>query len=233
MAYATTDELRTQISKSGNSGVASDDALQILLDAASDAIDGLCNRPDGFTADTTASARYFAGTGKPYLVIDECVEITAVAVKDSATDDTYTAWGTPTTVLAGDGDWIPFRGDYRRPNFNRLPYTAIMIDPNGDYDVFTNGRMTTRGGFPPLQDTPRGAPTVKVTAKWGYAVTAPARVKEACIAQAARWFKRGEGGWADTLASAEFGQPQFKPSALDPDIRLMLEAARLIKPQVG
>ena len=232
MAYATVDELRVQIAKSGNTGTGSDDALQIMLDAASEAIDGFCNRPDGFTADTTASARYYAGNGKPYLLIDECVEITAISVKDSPSDDTYTAWDTPTTMLAGDGDWIPFTGDPRRPNFNKLPYTAIMVDPNGSYSVFTNGTYVTRGGFKPLQDTPRGIPTVKVTAKWGYAVTAPVRVKEACIIQAARWFKRGEGAWADTLASTELGQPQFR-ATLDPDAKFMLQMARLIRPMAG
>lgn len=232
MSYATPDELRLQINKTGNSGTASDDALQILLDAASEAIDWFCNRPDGFTADTTASARYYTGLGKPYLYIDECVEITTVAVKDSASDTTYTAWDTPTTMFAGDGDWLPFRGDHRKPNFNRLPYTGLMTDPNGDYATFTNGSYVTRGGFPPVSDIPRGVPTVKVTAKWGYAVTAPVRVKETCMIQAARWFKRGEGSWADMLSSADMGQPQFG-QVLDKDLEFLLKMSRLVKPQVG
>ena len=231
MAYATPAELRTQINKVSTTGSGSDVNLTILLDAVSDLLDKFFNRPDGFTADTVATARYFAGNGKPYLLIDECVEIATVAVKDSSSDTTYTDWTTPTTNMAGDGDWLAFAGDPKAPNFNDLPYTAIMVDPNGDYAVFTTGKFTTRGGFRPSTGISRGAPTVKVTAKWGYSVAAPAVVKQATLALAARWFKQSEGAWSDTLASPDFGQMLYRRE--NADIRKMLEMSRLYKPAIG
>ncbi len=75
----------------------------------------------------------------------------------------------------------------------------------------------------------RGTPTVRVTAKWGYALSCPKRVQEACIVQAARWFKRGESSWADSMATSELGTLMVTKE-LDPDVRMMLEAGRLVKP---
>ena len=231
MAYATAAELRTQIDMTGSTGHKSDDALEVILDAVSDLIDRFFNRPDGFIADTNASARYYAGSGKRYQYIDECVEITEVAVKDSTSDTTYTVWTDPTTNLAGDGDYIAFNGDPLAPDFNNLPYMAIMTDPNGDFSIFINSRFTSRGGFRPTSGTSTGVPTVKVTAKWGYSVAAPAVVKQATLALSARWFKQGEGAWADTLASPEFGQLIYRRENVD--IRQMLELSRLWRPALG
>lgn len=236
MSYATLSEFRTQIDKSGTSGPGSDAALQMLLDAAAEVINAVCNRPTGFLAVSTATGRYYVGDGKAVLYIDECVAVTAVAVKSSPTDTTYTTWASPTTNMAGDGDWLAFSGDPMNPNFDPVfllkPYTGLMIDPNGDHSFFTSGRFTGGGGFRPSSLDRRGVPTVKVTAKWGYAVYAPRRVVTANILQAARWYKRGEAAWSDTLASADTGLLLFRQS-LDPDIKTMLIEARLVKPVVG
>jgi len=233
MAYATIAELKARINKTGSDA---DTVLSGLLDAATETIDGLLNRPDGLEAASVASARYYAGSGKPYQRIDECVEITEVAVKEAATTTTYTVWTAPATNMAGDGDWFAYAGDPLAPEFNPLvklmPYTAVMIDPNGDESLFTSGKFTSRGGFRPSSGISRGAPTVRVTAKWGYSVAVPAKVREACILQAARWWKRGESAWADTVASGDFGQLQFR-RALDPDLEAMLLQARLMRPAIG
>jgi hypothetical protein len=229
-AYGSVDELkaRTQISSTDASR---DTVLTSMLDAAKELIDNLLNHPDGFTALTVAVARYFPGSGKPYQWIDECVEISSVAVKDSATDTSYTAWTTPTTNLAGDGDWIAFTGHPDYPKFNVLPYCGIMVDANGSYSVFTTGMFTTRGGFRPSSDVGRNTPTVKVTAKWGYSVTAPTLIKEANIAQASRWYKKAQSAWADTLANVEMGELMFSKK-LDPDIETMLLESRYYKPAI-
>ena len=229
MAYATIADIKPRIDKTLSDD---DPVLVALLDAASEAIDGLCNRPDGFLAITTATARYYAGKGKPYILIDECVAITEVAVKESVTDTSYTAWDTPTTNLAGDGDWIAFRGDPVAPDFNNTPYTGLMIDSNGDYAVFTTGKYTTRGGFRPLSDIPRGLPTVRVTSRWGYATTVPPQVREATVVLASRWHARGESRWSDALASGELGQLLYRQS-IDPDVKAMLIEARLVRPAIG
>lgn len=219
--YATAAELRAHIDKTST---VEDPTLEMLLQAASRNIDRATNRLDGFVADTVANARIYAGNGKPYQYIDECVEITLVAVKESATDDTYTSWAT--------ADWIGCSGDPEAPNFNDLPYDMVMVDPTGDESVFTSGKYTTRGGFRPLTDVHRGVPTVQITARWGFAIEVPIDIKEACMMQAARWFKRFQSAMADTLASGELGQLLYRQS-LDPDIRRILIDSRYSKPVVG
>jgi hypothetical protein len=212
-AYATAAELRTQIDKTGTTGTGSDANLLILLNAASDAINKYCNRLDGFDASDTASARVYSSKGRPYLYIDECVEITALAAKDSVTDTTYTAW-------AAD-DYIKASGSYEDPDYNSTPYTLLIIDPEG-----TGGHSHFTDGAAHL----RVRPTVQVTAKWGYSATPPDAVKQACLTQAARWFKRGESAWADAAATTELGAIMYRKS-LDPDVQMMLTRYR--KPALG
>ena len=221
MAYTTAAAVRGQINKTS----AADDAiLTALISAAERTINRFCNRPDGFEADAAASARIYAGSGKPYQFIDECVVVSDVAVKNSATSDTYTAWGS--------GDYIECSGDPRSPNFNDLPYNLLLVDATGDESIFTSGKFTTRGGFRPATDVHRGVPTVQVTARWGFSADVPDDIAEACIMQVARWYKRLQGSMGDALASAELGQLLFTKK-LDPDVELILSRGRYIKPTTG
>lgn len=228
-SYATIAEFRAQIDKQQNeTGKPSSDVnVQLMLDAATMAINNLCLRPDGFVSDSVASARIYAGTGKMYLQIDEFTEVTLVEVKDSPSDSVYTIWAS--------SDWLAFRGDSRFPEFNSLvqedprPYTGIMISATGSRAVFTDGNFRGIAGFPPYEE--RGSvavPTVRVTSKWGFAVTVPATIKEACIAQAARWLKRGEGVWSDMLSTPDMGQVHYT-KAMDPDITLLIKMGRYMK----
>jgi len=222
--YVTVTELKNRIEVT-TTDATRDAVLLALATAASCAIDNLCNRPDGFVALATASARTYAGSGRSWQRIDDCTAITLVAVKDSPSDSTYTSWAS--------ADWIAFTGDPERPDFNRTPYTAIMCSAVGDYSIFTSGFYTTRAGFrpDPDQDFMRGVPTVQVTAKWGYATAVPGPIKEAAATLAARWWKRGESAWSDVLASGELGQLMFR-QMIDPDVKLMLIAGRYVRPAV-
>ena len=233
MAYATIAELKASINIL-TTDATRDTVLTRLLSAAEEAINGICNRPDGFLAITTATARYFPGSGKSYQRIDECVAVTAVAVKDSPSDDenAYTAWVLGTVGTTTAADVFLASGDPKYPNFGQTPYTLLVIGPNGSQVNFTSGRFASRGGFRPTADVYRGLPTVKVTARYGYSDTVPPQVKEACVLQASRWYKRGESSYADTLGSAEMGILQFR-KALDPDLEAMLVLARLVKPAIG
>jgi hypothetical protein len=223
-SYATIAELRLQIDKTGTTGTGDNTNLQLLLDAATEGINAICNRPDGFVALSVAAARLYNGEGGPYQWIDECITVSLVEVKDSPTDTTYAVWTA--------SDWIAFSGDPESPDFNRTPYTAIMVQPNGTFSHFVSGKFTTRRGFMPDTMVSRGTPTVRITAKWGYATTVPTRVKEACLIQAARWFKRGESSWADAMAPANFGTLMFT-KVLDPDVEAMLIRGRLVRPAIG
>lgn len=208
--YTTAAAVRAQ---PGMNSVDDDAVLGALITAASRAIDGFCNRPDGFVAIDTATARVFAGSGKAWQWIDETVAITLVEVKASLTDTTYTSWTT--------SDWTAFSGDPARPNFNGTPYTGLLINPAGSYGIFTQG--VSRDG---------ATPTVRVTGRWGYAETVPAPVAQACITLAARWYKRGQSFWSDVLGNSDTGQMYYR-KAIDPDVQMMLKWGRMMRPGIG
>jgi len=199
MAYATIAVLKAAMEKTDS---ADDAMLQLMLDAATKAIDTYCKRPDGFVAISTASARYYVGSGLSYQMIDECTTISAVAVKDSIDDTTYTAWLTT--------DYDKAAGSRESPDFNATPYTVLFCKPDGDYSTFTSGKMGRMR-----------APTVSVTAKWGYATLCPDQIEVACAMQAARWWKRLQGAMADSLASPDMGTLMYLKQ-LDPDIQQIL-----------
>lgn len=230
MAYCTTAQVKDSMQKTD----AGDDALIARIIAGAERkINQFCNRPDGFEADAVASARYYKGSGKVYQLIDECVEISAVAVKDSLSDATYTAWTAPSTMFAGDGDWFPGTGDPDDPEFNLLPYTLLFVDPNGDYAWFTGEDLWQKKRGRNVRGTNAllRAPTVQVTAKWGYSVAVPDDIVECCIAQTMRWYKAWQGATAPQLATTEMGTLTFP--ALDPNIQDILVNGRYKRPAVG
>ena len=219
--YCTVSELRAAIDKTLTDD---DTTIGTTITAISRTIDQFCNRPDGFVALSTATARTFTGSGQAVQWIDECAAITLVAVKDSPSDSTYTSWAAT--------DWIAGKGDPRNPDFNHTPYDWIMIDPNGDYASFSSGAYTTRRGFRPESIGTRGVPTVRVTAKWGHSLTVPPAIKQACLIEAGRIYKRGQSAFADTLANVDFGQLMYT-KGLDPATQLILVSGRYVRPAVG
>ena len=196
--YADAEDLRAQVDVSRT---VHDQVLTGLLEAASRAVDGVCNRPDGFLALTTATERTYAGGGLPYLNIGECVEITAVADPDDEEID--------------DGDYYAYHGSYEFPVFS-APYTAIMLASDETletYGTFTASRM----------------PNYTVTARWGYADEVPALVKQATITIAARWWMRGRSAWSDAVMPEGGGATLLYRQVVDPDVVLMLSNGRLIR----
>ena len=223
--YATASELKVLLGETADQ--LNEAVLDRLLEAATEVIDTHTNREEsgGFLADSSVSTRLYTGGGHPIVRIDECVEITLVEMKLSVTSTTWTA-------LAAN-DWYAFRGEPRRPNFNALPKTFLAMEPAGNYSVFTSGEHSRARGFSPVEDSGgthwkanafvgNSAPTVRVTAKWGYAVEVPAKVREASIIMASRWYKRGETAWSDSIMDGDFGQMQFRKK-IDPDVEKMLE----------
>jgi hypothetical protein len=233
MAYATVAQFKAEINLLDTSETWTA-TITRLLDTATRNIDRFCNRPDGFTADDTASAHYYVGSGKPYQLVDDFVELSAVAVKDSASDDEdeYTAWTIGTLGTTAEADVFAATGDPKFPDYVTTPYTMLVVGANGDYAIFTSGEYSFKAGFRPYTTVPGGVPTVKVTAKWGYATETPADIVEACIMQAARWFKRLQSAMSDTLASGDMGTLMYTQS-LDPDIKRILVDGRYVKPMTG
>ncbi len=223
--YASVSEVRAQTGD--KSGTGDDPTISAIIAAVSRGIDRICNRPDGFVAPAAGTARLYAGSGSGFLRIDECAATpTLVEVKDSPSDSTYTAWV--------GADWIAARGDPENPDFNHTPYDLLLVDPTGSYSHFTSGRYSGMSGFRPDPDS-RGRialPTVKVTARFGYATTVPDPIRQATIIIAVQHFKRSSGAWTDALQMAEQGTLLFR-SEVDPAARLYLEKGRYIRPAIG
>ena len=219
-AYGTVAELSTRIDIKAALSAAKTTAYNAILTAMSRKIDNFCGRPDGFVASAVDAIRYFDGLGLPYLNIPEYVSITTVAVKESFTDTTYTAWDSPTTAYAGDGDWIPAAGTYAYPIYNKTPYNVILVARAGDESIFTDGLKS---------------PTVAVTAKYGYAVACPDDIREVCLAEATVFIKRYESSMDSDVGNADLGTIALKirQSSLSRDVREFLVGGRWVVPLYG
>lgn len=229
-SYATVTEFKNQIEKVGST---KDVEIQALLDAATEAIFRICNRKDGFVAAPNPVARLFPGSGTFVQYIDQFVSVSLVEVKSSPSNSSYDTWAS--------GDYLPFAGDEVSPNFNPLPfgpYSGLMVTATGTSRIFTSGMFNNMRGFNTdmarlsNNSLGRNLPTVRVTARWGFADVVPAPIKQACLAQAARWWKRGSSAWNDSMASSDTGAVTYR-KALDPDVKLMTDLARFIRPAIG
>lgn len=227
--YTTPEEVREQIDKRLTT---KDGPLTLMIRAASRAIDNACNRPDGFLAPTLGTARLFTGSGDGIQRIDECAAVSLVEARDSGSGS-YVAWEA--------ADWVAASGDPRAPDFNSTPYTFLLATGDGA-STFTprvpgwgwRGWSADRdGGGLSGGSGRRGAlPSVRVTARWGYALTVPDPIRQATITQVARWFKRGESAWADAVGSEQTGGVLMYRKPLDPDIVLLLRQGRYIRVSV-
>jgi hypothetical protein len=196
-----------------------------IIDSVSRLIDGYMNRQDyGFVALSTAAANIYAGDGKNYLFIADCISVTTVKMKTSLSSTTYDY-----TFQAGEV--LPFRGSPKRPQYNKTPYTGILIAYNATYPRFTSGNPANVSRkwqrlHPDSNESEVSLPTVEVTAKWGYAETVPPVIKEACIIEAMRIYKQEEAGMADSGFNANLGETRFVRS-LHPTVKDMLNATNL------
>ena len=80
----------------------------------------------------------------------------------------------------------------------------------GNYSYWTNSRRA-----------------IKVTAKFGYSVSVPNDVKDACLVQSIRRFKRAQQAFQDVGAISELNQLRYVKS-LDPDVKEMIDHLRRI-----
>lgn len=204
---------------------------RLILDV-SEAIDRICNRyPDGFVAPDVATARTFPGSGTGVIRIDDAVEITAIGVKANASDTSYTTWDADT--------YLGFSGDERFPDFNHVPYSGIMA-AYGSGGIFTSPwgsdeiawASSRWNGFSRLSRRGPAPPTVRITARWGFAEEIPGPVEEACIIQVSRMWKRAKSAYADTLVGGEMGELTFRVK-IDQDLQLMLKDTRMVRVPVG
>lgn len=201
--YCTTNDIKAAANDSN------DNLLWVtaqIIKAISDSIDMYCNRLDGFVADETATSREYAAGGLFFLYVDDCVQIDTVEVKDGGPDGDYETWDAT--------EYRAFAGSFRRPNFQPqgrnqpIPYTGIMTTaqarrstfPNGS-ESFQFGRGLQVGGDRYHANYSRFRPTVRISARWGFAERVPNIIRQATINEVLRLRQRLKGG----LPAGEIG----------------------------
>jgi len=203
--YVTVAEIKADIPDSPLFDVTDDTydtVLGNMVTAASRLIDRYVGGWDNYFYPTTDSqTRYFDGSGEEIQYIDPMVSLTSVAVSDSgrAVSD-YTTW-------TNDSDF--FVSPYNHASIG-MPIMSLVID-NDSGSKGTWGK--TRKG-------------VKVTGVFGWSLTPPADVEQACKIQAVRWFMRSKQGYQDAAANPNMGEMYYMKE-LDPDVKMLLQRYRV------
>jgi hypothetical protein len=115
--YCALDEVRQLLGYSNALETTSDLLIEKVIEAASRAIDGWCDRR--FYTTSADETKYYSA--KFYNVLfpeDDIISITTLATDDDGDGTHEVTWTT---------------SDYMLIPFNRPPYTTIEVDPNGDY----------------------------------------------------------------------------------------------------
>jgi hypothetical protein len=166
------------------------------------AIESASRLIDGFTARSFYNAgtavRNYAATDAINLIIDDAITVTKVESTDEI-GDTYTEW------TANDYQLEPVNS---RADGLYSPYTGIRAVNTYTWPVVDYQAL------------------VKITGTWGWA-SVPTAVKQACIIQSSRIFKRldsplGVAGFGD-LGAIRVGR------YLDPDVEQLLMPYRIMR----
>jgi len=146
-----------------------------------------------------SETRYYTPEANDELFVDDLTEITTLQTDEDG-DRTYeTTWATT------DYDLLPLNAA-----LESKPYTRIEVTPEGNY-WFPQGL----------------AKSVKIVGKFGYADRPPAQVREACLLQCERLWKRKDAPFG-VAGSPELGTMRLIPE-LDPDVKFMLQPlARIV-----
>lgn len=171
-----------------------DALLGRLATVASRVADRYTRRPAGAYKVTTATTRYFHGSGTSILLIDELAEPPSVVqvaetarvdTQDTSTDGSYIVWASSDYFCEPHNFAATFH-----------PITKLRIN-----------RIT--GAKIVWYSWPRA---VKITGKWGYSLTPPEELIDACIAYAVHEFERYQNLFGDTSAIIELGRLKFSKS---------------------
>lgn len=196
--YCTLDELKARLDIS-TTDTADDTKLEVIIQAASRAIDAKTGRR--FYATTADETRYYTAEADDVVFTDEIISVTSLLTDDDGTRAYATTWAST---------------DYELEPVNAAldgkPYTRIELAP---YSPYTFPEGVRRG--------------IQITGIFGFctAEAHPDVVREACLIQSARLFKRKDAPFG-VVGSPELGQLQ-PLNKLDPDVELMLQGVtRLI-----
>ena len=178
-----------------------DPEIGFAISAASRAIDAYCGRSFGKTE--AAETRIFADTdaaaldGRGLVIDDVAASLGLVVGVDEGDDGTF-----GTTYAVG---------------------TDVRLWP---WNAEGEGRPWTELRTVGSKRFPRRARAVQVTAQWGWPEV-PALVKQACLIEALRLFKRKDAPFG-VAGSTELGgaEPMRLLARLDPDVELLLAGLR-------
>lgn len=145
-----------------------DDALlETAINSASRLIDGYCNR--SFYQGTNASEVRYFGTSDPFMVwIDDLVSLVSLETASQNSNVFDTVWSNSGT----------------NAEYELLPKNSLS---NGFYSPYTGIKAVGAKIFPTYNE----AALIRVTGRFGWSAV-PDVVKQACILQSARLFKRLE-----------------------------------------
>jgi hypothetical protein len=200
--YCTLDELKHKSRlniESSDSGY--DDMLEGVIEAVSRKIDDACNRR--FYADNSNTARYFMAIDSSFLFTGDIASRSSdsmVIEIDTNGDGTY-------DNTFADNDYVlePYNAD-----LDSVPFQKIEISSVGQ---FLFPKKVKKG--------------VKVTAKWGWPGSTPLPIKQACLLQSERLFKR----FATPLGSESMttiGRMTLSIPALDVDVEQLISRYKKI-----
>ena len=186
--YATLAEYKAQFFPTDQSDTADDATIELVIEAASRAIDDHCFRR--FYKNTVDETRYYSAEFDNILFVDDLVSITTLKTDEDG-DRTYEQ-----TWVATDYDLQPFNASLKSE-----PYGWIETTPNGSYSF------------------PNTAKGVQIVGVFGWPST-PKQIKEACLLQAHRLFKRKDAPFG-VAGTGELGQVVMI-NKLDPDVLSLL-----------
>jgi hypothetical protein len=174
--------------------------IRALITRASRAIDGYLKRePNTFYSDTDTT-RYFDGSGCREQWIGEYVSITSVSVSEAGgiSSSDYTAWA------ATDYMTWPYNASQEG-----MPIMRLDVDQ-------LNGTKAIWYKYPK---------SIKIVGKPGFSATPPEEIKQACIIQVIRWWKRGQQAYQDTGAIIELSKLHYT-QRIDPDVAQLLDTPK-------
>jgi hypothetical protein len=177
---------------------ASDEMLEGIIEAVSRSIDDQCNRIFYIYNSGNVQARRFTAIDNEVLFPGDMCSASSdsdvIIQIDTNGDGTY-----DDTFASDDYVLDPYNAEELG-----VPYQKIEVSSVGQY-LFPKG--VKRG--------------VKVTAKWGWPVTAPLPIKQACILQSERLFKRFSTPLGSESMTA-LGRMTMTIPSLDPDVQMLI-----------
>lgn len=193
--YTDAATLKARLWPTGTTPDASEDTIiASVITTASRMIDHYCGR--SFAVPSEDSTRYFTAQDAEYLFPHVDIVSVTTLYTDSDGDRTY-----EDTWTATDFDLCPDNAAA-----DGWPYTHIQVSPDGDYS------------FPLLR---KG---VKIIGKFGWPTATPDAIKEACVLQAERLFKRKDAPFG--VISNPAGGDMRLLNKLDPDVEMMISPYR-------